>query len=216
MGDVGVQGPEEAHERDCLRRIAEKAEGSEACARAIFLRYAKPCFAYCKRHGFSDDEAEDLVQQTFIKVFTKAGTYKGDAKVSTWIYRIHTRTVLDEFRRLGRHRKNVDDNAPVEEVGDDQAQDDDDLGPPQARGNHGGEPPRDVEQRLRKDCVDDAFARFAKAHPRCAMALRAFSIFGWSIREVADMLDTSETATTTFLADCRKRFKPFVAPCLDV
>ena len=53
----------------------------------------------------NETEAEDLAQDVFIKVFEKIGTFKGDAKFSTWLYRIATTTALDHLRSKKRKKR---------------------------------------------------------------------------------------------------------------
>lgn len=53
----------------------------------------------------NDTEAEDLAQEVFIKVFEKIGTFKGDSKFSTWLYRIATTTALDHLRSKKRKKR---------------------------------------------------------------------------------------------------------------
>jgi len=53
----------------------------------------------------NDTEAEDLAQDVFIKVFEKVGTFKGDSKFSTWLYRIATTTALDHLRSKKRKKR---------------------------------------------------------------------------------------------------------------
>lgn len=53
----------------------------------------------------NETEAEDLTQDVFIKVFEKIGTFKGDAKFSTWLYRIATTTALDHLRSKKRKKR---------------------------------------------------------------------------------------------------------------
>lgn len=53
----------------------------------------------------NETEAEDLAQEVFIKVFEKIGTFKGDSKFSTWLYRIATTTALDHLRSKKRKKR---------------------------------------------------------------------------------------------------------------
>ena len=53
----------------------------------------------------NETEAEDLAQDVFIKVFEKIDTFKGDAKFSTWLYRIATTTALDHLRSKKRKKR---------------------------------------------------------------------------------------------------------------
>jgi RNA polymerase sigma-70 factor (ECF subfamily) len=53
-------------------------------------------------------EAEDLAQEVFGKVSRSLGDFRGDAELSTWVYRIATNTALDRLRRLGKPTGSVD------------------------------------------------------------------------------------------------------------
>ncbi|MBS1495537.1 MAG: sigma-70 family RNA polymerase sigma factor, partial [Bacteroidetes bacterium] len=50
--------------------------------------------------AYTDDEAQaqDFLQETFIKVWQHLDSYRGDAKISTWIYRIAVNTCLSHIR----------------------------------------------------------------------------------------------------------------------
>ncbi|WP_422350566.1 RNA polymerase sigma factor [Flagellimonas sp.] len=58
------------------------------------------------------EEAEEVAQDTFIKVFKSLKNFKGDSKLSSWIYRIAYNTCLD---RVKKHKKELK-NTPIEEV----------------------------------------------------------------------------------------------------
>jgi RNA polymerase sigma-70 factor (ECF subfamily) len=53
----------------------------------------------------NEAEAEDLAQDVFIKVFEKISSFKGDSKLSTWLYRIATTTALDHLRSKKRKKR---------------------------------------------------------------------------------------------------------------
>jgi RNA polymerase sigma-70 factor (ECF subfamily) len=53
-------------------------------------------------------EAEDLAQEVFEKVSRSLGDFRGDAELSTWVYRIATNTALDRLRRRGKPADSVD------------------------------------------------------------------------------------------------------------
>lgn len=54
-------------------------------------------------------DAEDAVQDTFIKVHRSAATFRGQARVTTWIYRILLNTCYDQLRR---HNRRAEDPLP--------------------------------------------------------------------------------------------------------
>ncbi len=58
------------------------------------------------------EEAEEVAQDTFIKVFTSLKKFKGECKLSTWIYRIAYNSCLDRLKKVKKMQKTVQ----VEEV----------------------------------------------------------------------------------------------------
>jgi RNA polymerase sigma-70 factor (ECF subfamily) len=69
--------------------------------------YKNVVYSVALRMLKNTEEAEEAAQDTFIKVFKSLGKFKGDAKLSTWIYRIAYNTCLDRLKKSGRNRKNI-------------------------------------------------------------------------------------------------------------
>lgn len=53
----------------------------------------------------SSEDAEDVAQEVFMQVFESATSFKGDSKISTWIYRITISKCLDHLRRKKRKKR---------------------------------------------------------------------------------------------------------------
>src|SRR5580658_3463434 len=66
-------------------------------------KYKQPIVNLMYRMLRDFDEAEDLAQNVFIRVYQSAGRYEVSAKFSTWIFTIARRLCLNEIRRRGRH-----------------------------------------------------------------------------------------------------------------
>ena len=66
-------------------------------------------------HRYLRDVAatEDVVQETFVRVYFKAGKFRPKTSVKTWIYSIALNLCRDQFRRLARHRGDVAMDAPT-------------------------------------------------------------------------------------------------------
>ena len=69
--------------------------------------YKNVVFTVALRMLKNKEEAEEVAQDTFIKVFKSLKKFKGDSKLSTWIYRIAYNTCLDRLKRKGRDQKNI-------------------------------------------------------------------------------------------------------------
>src|SRR5580658_195881 len=92
------------------------------------------------------DEAEDLAQNVFVRVFQSASRYEVSAKFSTWIFTIARRLCLNEIRRRGRHpAQSLESNqSDDEEQAPRQYQDTTTVSPPQASLN------RELEQKIQE------------------------------------------------------------------
>ena len=60
-------------------------------------------------------EAEDLTQEVFVKIGQALETFRGESRLSTWIYRIATNAALDRLRRPSARRE-CEMTQPVEEI----------------------------------------------------------------------------------------------------
>lgn len=71
----------------------------EAAVRAITQRYNRRLFRIARSILRSDAEAEDVVQETYVRAFTGLDTFRGDAAFGTWITRIALNEALGRLRR---------------------------------------------------------------------------------------------------------------------
>ncbi len=67
--------------------------------RLLYDKYARKMFGVCLRYAKGKEEAEDLLQEGFIKVFQKLSSYKAEGSLEGWIRRIIINTSLDYIRR---------------------------------------------------------------------------------------------------------------------
>jgi RNA polymerase sigma-70 factor (ECF subfamily) len=80
-----------------LCKRAKRADKAAACE-LLKIFYAD-IFAYLRRLCRSRQDAEDLTQQTFLKVWRSLGSFRGNSRFSTWVYRIAYNTFVDWQRR---------------------------------------------------------------------------------------------------------------------
>jgi RNA polymerase sigma-70 factor, ECF subfamily len=74
-------------------------DGSERAYRELIGRYQRPVFSLIYRLVRDREKAEDLAQDTFIKVLNNIDRYKPEFKFSSWIFKIAHNTSLDHLRR---------------------------------------------------------------------------------------------------------------------
>jgi RNA polymerase sigma factor (sigma-70 family) len=64
----------------------------------LYNKHAPQVLRMCMAYTDNEAQAQDFLQETFIKVWQHQETYRGDAKISTWIYRIAVNTCLSHIR----------------------------------------------------------------------------------------------------------------------
>ena len=81
--------------------VARVVTGDDSMAFELLVRrYQSPLRNFLRRLTRNDGErADDLAQETLLKVYTSVHTFKGAAKFSTWLYRISYNTFLNDVRK---------------------------------------------------------------------------------------------------------------------
>lgn len=74
--------------------------GDEKAAEELIKRYYTPILHYCKRHCFNPEKAEDLTQETFLKLFKNLSGYQEKRKFKAYLYTIANHLCIDESRRM--------------------------------------------------------------------------------------------------------------------
>ncbi len=66
---------------------------------ALYQRFAPRMYAVCLRYAGSAAEAEDILQDGFVKVFRKLDSFRGEGSLEGWVRRIIVNTAIEHFRR---------------------------------------------------------------------------------------------------------------------
>lgn len=83
--------------------MARLAEGHDAALNDLMERHAGKLFNYLVRSLQSEEEAEDLAQETFVRVYQNRANFDTRQKFSTWLYAIASNLVRDRYRWRTRH-----------------------------------------------------------------------------------------------------------------
>jgi RNA polymerase sigma-70 factor, ECF subfamily len=78
----------------------------------LLTRHRKPVFNFILRYVGDKETAEDLLQETFMRVIKGADAYKRQAKFTTWLYTIARNLCVDQTRRR-KHRRHASLDAPM-------------------------------------------------------------------------------------------------------
>jgi len=85
------------------QRTLENARlGDERAFASLVQSYRRPVLAYVHRMVGDSGLAEDLVQDVFLRVYQRLGSFRGNCLFTTWLFQVARNRVLDEFRAQAR------------------------------------------------------------------------------------------------------------------
>lgn len=79
--------------------IGSLQNGSQEAFKRLVELYQVPLIRLCKGFLHKEEDARDIVQETFIEVFESVQQFRGEAKLSTWLYRIAVNKSLNYIRK---------------------------------------------------------------------------------------------------------------------
>jgi RNA polymerase sigma factor (sigma-70 family) len=74
-------------------------EGNRRMQEELYRRFSPRMYAVCLRYAGNAEEAEDILQEGFIKVFKKLDSFRREGSFEGWIRRIFVNTAIEHFRR---------------------------------------------------------------------------------------------------------------------
>ena len=89
-----------ARDRADMQRLAG---GHEAALNDLMARHAQPGFQFLCRMLGNEDDANDLAQETFVRVYRHRASFRPGAKFTTWLYTIAANLARNHHRWLARH-----------------------------------------------------------------------------------------------------------------
>jgi RNA polymerase sigma-70 factor (ECF subfamily) len=170
---------------------------------ALVEKYKHPVINVMYRMIRDLDEAEDLAQNVFIRVFQSADRYQASAKFSTWIFTIARHLCLNEIRRRGRHPADSLESSQSENEGQPakQYQDNRTFSPPQAFLH--GELERKIQEAV------------AELPEKQRLAISLCQEDELSYEEIAEVLECSLSATRSLIHRGRETLKQKLKPYLQ-
>src|SRR5437016_295778 len=79
--------------------VALAQQGRDAAYRELIRRYERPVFSLVLRMVRDRELAEDLTQDTFVKVLQNIDRYRSEFKFSSWLFKIANNVAIDHLRR---------------------------------------------------------------------------------------------------------------------
>lgn len=173
--------------------VEELKQGSESAFKTIVATYQDMIYNTCLSIVKNEVDAEDLTQEVFVQVYQSIQSFKGESKLSTWLYRIATTKSLDHERKKKRKkgfgfvRSIFGEDAQVE------------INPPDF--NHPG------VLLDKKENAAVLFQAIDKLPDNQRIALILNKIEGLSYQEISDIMQTSVSAVESLLHRAKNNLK---------
>jgi len=169
-------------------RCAEHVAG---CMEELIRRYEQRVRDCARRMSLDRQDAEDLVQEIFLRMLVSLPRFRGRSAFATWMYRLSHNTCIDAFRRAARDRNRRTTGLAPEEAGDLL----DRLPAPH------GDPERELDAAIQECYLGRALAELPEGY-REIVRLRLAE--GRSNEEVAKLLGTTVDAVKSKLRRARR------------
>ncbi|MBL0134162.1 MAG: sigma-70 family RNA polymerase sigma factor [Chitinophagaceae bacterium] len=154
---------EDAILQGCLQNDA-------SCQRELYTRYSPKMLAVCYRFAHNREDAEDMLQEGFIKVFSQIHTFRNQGAFEGWIRRIVVHTCINHLKKNKRFNESVDIiHATSIQVREESV-------------------PSIVQAKQIVECI-----RLLPMGYRTVLNL--YAIEGYSHKEISDMLDIEESTS---------------------
>ena len=99
---------------DDQEHIQSVLSGNTNAFAPLVDRYKNMVFTLCFKMVNNREEAEELTQDSFIKVYRSLKQFKGESRFSTWLYKVAYHTCLDRLKKLKREKPTVEINTFTE------------------------------------------------------------------------------------------------------
>jgi len=179
-------GPERVQERQLIDQVLR---GDPAAQRAFYDAHVGRIFGLAYRMTGNEAAARDCTQLTFIRLFAKLGSFRGEAALSTWVHAVAVSVILQWRRKTKPHREREIDIDAADDVA--------------AAGRSAIEQLLDETVRL---AIDTLAARY-----RTVVVMH--DIEGYTHDEIGAALGITVAASKVRLSRARKKLKSVLADC---
>lgn len=153
-------------------------KGERQAQKALYDRLSGRMFAVCLRYAIDESEAQDMLQEGFIRMFSNLEQYAGTGSFEGWARRIFIHTAIKYFHKTRKHRFTYElDSANERPVNSDA---------------------------VGEMTADEMLALVQKLPEGYRMVFNLYAIEGFSHKEIADMLEIGESTSRSQLVKARK------------
>lgn len=170
-------------EEELIRRcIANERQYQEL----LYRKYADNMYNVCLAYNNNEDEACDILQEGFIKVFRKLEQFNFESSLKGWIRRIIVNTALDHYRKQKRHEEKLESYTQVAVS-------------------------RNIGNVLDTINAQDLISLVNELPSRAAIVLKLYAIEGYNHKEIAEKLDITEGTSKSQLHRARTLLKQLLS-----
>ncbi len=155
------------------------------CQKELYDRYSAAMYAICLRYARHELEAQDILQEGFIRVFEKIDTYRGEGTIGSWIKTIIIRTAIKNFH--SGHYKHEDLGLEVQDEKQLQSQ---------------------AISSLDEEDILDAINKLPDGY---RTVFNLYAIEGYKHKEIAEMLDIGESTSRSQLVKAKRLLRKYLA-----
>jgi RNA polymerase sigma-70 factor (ECF subfamily) len=189
MNEATLKSFDRSALRDAIRLVHK---GDKEAFALIYRNYSDFVYRICLRMLRDPSEAEDAAQDTFVRVFLKINTFRGESAFSSWLYRLTTNVILMRFRQNKRYwaplgeriRGNLDPGCEID-----------------APDLHTGDPVGRLDLQAAIDLLPDG----------CKAAFILHAVHGYEHKEIGALLGCSVGNSKSQLHRARKRLRKLLA-----
>lgn len=170
--------------------ISRARKGELTAFEELVKEYEQRVFALAYRYCGNEQDAQDVVQEVFLRVYRSLKGFRGESGFSTWIYRITSNICVDHIRaEKGAHNISLETEEGEQPI-------------PDAVSLH--QPEAAAENAILREALKEALALLSAEH-RQILLLR--EIIGLSYVEISKMLRLEEGTVKSRLARARKQMR---------
>lgn len=164
-------------------------EGNRRMQEELYNRFSPRMYAVCLRYAGNSEEAQDILQDGFIKVYKKLDSFRGEGSFEGWVRRIFVNTAIEHFRRK-RYL------TPVTEKEENTIE---------------GKYTSALDELAAKDIM----ALVQELSPGYRTVFNMYVVEGYSHKEIADMLGISEGTSKSQLSRAKVILQDMVKNFID-
>lgn len=188
-----------------LELVARCRDGDRDAYRLLVERYQRRVYGIAIGVLKNPEDAMDVTQDVFVKVYKNLGSFKGDSSFYTWLYRVCVNLCIDHVRKAKRARSvEYDDGIARDDGGEDAA--------PLVADTAHMHPGKAAERSQLRDAIAAALDQLSENH-RTIIILR--EVEGLSYEEIAEAMECHVGTVMSRLHHARKNLQKALKPFLD-